>query len=151
MMSEPRQHNLLEGEKQTAVVRDGLPRVARYLTAYDDGTTGETQHVLYWEAPHLRSMEAAAWLAQRGPLPADPTPEESAAAIAALQQATATDAADAAALRQRVLGLANSAVGIQIDALTAGQVRALMALLLWRAGALDKTGAIKPLVGWLNN
>lgn len=148
-MAEPISYHLLEPEKWRAVERDGLSRVARYRTEYDDGTQGETQHVLYRDGALVRSMLAADWLAQRGPLPTDPTQTEIDAALAAQEAARVQAAADTAALRQRVLGLAGSAVGIQIDALTAGQVRALVALLLWKAGALDRNGAVRPLADWL--
>jgi hypothetical protein len=56
--------------------------------------------------------------------------------------------ADAAALRQRVLTVAQSAVGQSIDTLTAAQVRALVAVLLYKNGALDKNGVVQPLGQW---
>lgn len=78
-----------------------------------------------------------------------PTEEQLTAAIAAFDAAAATAQTEANALRTRVVNLAQSAVGVQIDALTAGQVRALVTILLWKAGAVDKTGAIKPLNTWV--
>lgn len=65
-----------------------------------------------------------------------------------LTEKTASDSADAT-LRNQVLTLAGSAVGVQIDQLTAAQVRALVAILLWKAGALTSTGAVKPLNQWV--
>jgi hypothetical protein len=54
----------------------------------------------------------------------------------------------AAALRTQVVTVAQSAVGVVITNLTAAQVRALLAVLLWKGGALDKDGKIRPLVEW---
>lgn len=124
-----------------AVERDGLARVADY----DD----DTRHVLYFNGGVVQSLSAADWLATRGPLPADPTPEQSAAAIAAREAAEQQAGQEAAALRQQVIVLAQSAVGVRADLLTAPQVRALQAILLWQAGALDKAGAVRPLVDWV--
>jgi hypothetical protein len=67
----------------------------------------------------------------------------------AFDAAQAQRQADAAALRQKVLNVAQSAVGQGIDTLTAVQVRALMACLLFKAGALDKAGVVQPLSEWL--
>lgn len=78
-----------------------------------------------------------------------PTPEQVTAAIVAYDAAQATAQTEANALRTRVVNLAQTAVGVQIDALTAGQVRALVAILLWKAGAIDSAGAIKPLGQWV--
>lgn len=119
------------------VSRDGLPR----LTTADDGTA----HVLFLDGTQLRSMPAADW---PPPLPSDPTPAQIAAAIAARATKEQQDRADAVALRQRVRSIAQSAVGTQIDALTAAQVRALIAVMLHKAGAIDKSGAIRPLDEW---
>lgn len=123
------------------VALDGLPRVA----IADDSS----QHVLYLDGTFVRSMSVADWLIQRGPLPADPTPEQIAAAIAARETATLQAAADAAALRQQILQAAQSTVGVVIDQLTAQQRNALVALLLYKAGAIDKDLKIKPLTEWV--
>jgi hypothetical protein len=120
------------------VALDGLPRVA---TA-DDGS----DHVLYLDAPHVRSMAAADW---PPPLPSAPTPAEIAAAMAARTAARVQAQQDAAALRQKVLTTAQSAVGVSVDALTAVQVRALLTILLYQQGALDKSGVVQPLAGWI--
>lgn len=127
-----------------AVERDGLPRQAMDLNG--SGTT----HVLYRENGLAHSMLADVWLAQRGALPADPTPAEIAAALAAQQQQDQQARTDAAQLRQQVLTLANSAAGVRVDALTAPQVRALVSLLLWQAGALNKDGTVRPLADWID-
>ncbi len=52
------------------------------------------------------------------------------------------------ALRTLIINLAQSAVGLQVDALTAAQTRALVAILLYKQGALTPTGAVKPLNQW---
>lgn len=44
---------------------------------------------------------------------------------------------------------AQSAVGLQLTDLTAGQVKALLAALLWRAGAVNPDGTVRPLGEWL--
>lgn len=72
-------------------------------------------------------------------------------AIADLQAARQQAAVDTAALRQQVRATAQSAVGVRVDLLSAGQVRALFALVLFREGALDRTGAIRPLAQWVRD
>lgn len=44
---------------------------------------------------------------------------------------------------------AASAAGVALADLTAGQRNALMAVLLWKAGAIDKDGTIRPLADWV--
>lgn len=129
---------LLPHDIADRVSRDGLPRQA----VADDGSA----HVLFLESGVLRSMLASDW---PPPLPGDPTPAQSAAALAAMAATDAQAKTDAALLRARVLAQAQSAVGVQIDQLTAPQIRALVALLLFKQGAIDKSGAVLPLVGWL--
>jgi hypothetical protein len=121
-----------------AVTDDTLPRVA----LADDGS----QHVLFLDGSTVRSMLASDW---PPPLPTDPTPSERAAGRAARLAAENARAADAAALRQKVMTVALSAVGQSIDTLTAQQVRALIAVLLYKAGALDAAGVVQPLAAWL--
>lgn len=122
-----------------AVRADGLPR-----QAIDDA--GAT-HVLYLDGTIVRSMLAADWA--EGTLPSDPTPAERAAAIAARAQAEVRARQDADALRARVQTVAQSAVGVSLDALTPGQVRALLALLLWKAGGVAPDGTVRALREWL--
>lgn len=120
------------------VKSDGLPRLA---TADDD-----SQHILYLNGTIVQSTVAADW---PPPLPTDPTPAQIATAIAARATAETTRKQSAIALRNRVVTVAQSAVGSQLDALTAVQVRALLACLLWKAGGLGSDGAINPLADWL--
>jgi hypothetical protein len=78
-----------------------------------------------------------------------PTEAELAAAIVAYDAAQQTAATEASALRTRVVNLAQSAVGVQIDLLSAAQRNALLAALLYKTGAIDKNGAIRPLQDWV--
>lgn len=55
----------------------------------------------------------------------------------------------AAAARALVVQTAGSAAGIAVTALTPAQVRALLAVLLWQAGALDEAGRVRPLAAWV--
>lgn len=75
--------------------------------------------------------------------------EAAAAIVAAYRDEDETNAENA--LKSRIRTLAQSAVGVQIDALTNVQVRALVAILLWKAGAVDNTGTIRPLKDWVRN
>lgn len=77
-----------------------------------------------------------------------PTPAQIAAGVTALRAAELQQAADTTALRTRVWALAQSAVGVQLDQLSAPQVRALIAVLLHKQGAIDTNGAIRPLADW---
>ena len=147
-MPEATSYSLLEPEKHSAVERDRLPRVARYRTGHNDGTEGETLHVLYWGGAIVQSMRDTEWLTQRGPLPTDPTQGETDVAVAAIAQADQQARQDAAQLRQQLLNLAQSAVGVRVDALTAVQVRALFALILRQEGALNNDLTIRPLADW---
>jgi hypothetical protein len=123
------------------VALDGLPRAVMA----DDAS----QHVLYLEGEVVRSMLAADWLSQRGPLPSVPTQQEIDAAIAAREAARQQALADAAALRQQVLTIAQSAVGVRADLLTAAQLRALFVVILWRDGAIDNALVVRPLAQWV--
>lgn len=125
---------LLDYSIHQAVGRDGLPRVGDY----DDGS----RHVLYLDGDVVRSKTVEEWGA---PLPADPTPAESAAAIQAREARR-----DEARERRRVrIRLAQSAVGVHVKDLTASQRVALVELLLFRAGALDDDLAVRPLDEWV--
>jgi len=148
-MTEATSHHLLDQDKVIVVERDRLPRVARYRTEYDDGTSGETQHVLYWGGVFVQSMIFDAWLAQRGPLPIDPTPAESDAAVAAIAQAAQQAQADAAQLRQQVLATLQTAVGVRFIDLNNAQLRAIVEALAWQAGALKPDTTVRPPSDWI--
>ena len=139
-------HHLLEPEKLDLVASDGLPRVARYRTHYSDGTSGETRHVLFLVGALVQTMTEEEWGAA---LPTDPTPEERSAAIMAREAEEEADRQAAVALRQQILTRAQSAVGVRLDDLTAGQRNALVALLLWQAGALAPDLTVRPLGSWV--
>jgi hypothetical protein len=78
-----------------------------------------------------------------------PSEQQIADAIAAYDAREQQRARDAAQLRSKVLTTAQSAAGVRIDDLTAAQVRALLACLLYQAGALDTAGVVQPLAAWL--
>ncbi len=78
-----------------------------------------------------------------------PTAAELTAASAAYDAAEAQRQAEATTLRQQVVSTAQSAVGVGITALTAAQVRALVAILLWKAGAIKADGTVKALTEWV--
>lgn len=123
------QYNLIDPTIATAVAQDHQSRQATYRVTYDDGTTGTVDQMLFWNGANVRSVPLTDWPA---------------AAQGEIQAGV-----DADALRQRVRTVAQSAVGVQFDQLTAVQLRALVAILLWREGALDNTGAVRPLVDWV--
>lgn len=54
-----------------------------------------------------------------------------------------------AVLRQQILNLAQSSVGVSLDALTAGQRNALTAAMLYLAGGVTQDMKVKPLSEWL--
>lgn len=80
-----------------------------------------------------------------------PSDTEIDTAIAAAKAAAQQAVTDAASLKQAIINQAQSAVGVLLTDLTAAQRNALVACLLWKAGALDKTLKIKPLASWLTN
>ena len=129
---------------QEAVTADGLPRVVWA----SDGT----QDVMYLtEGAYIaQSMGAAEWVGLHGALPADPTQVEIDAALAAKAAAAQQAQNDAAQLRQQILQRAQSAVGKQVDALTAGERNALIVALLWRAGGLKPDLTVRPLADWID-
>lgn len=55
---------------------------------------------------------------------------------------------DNEAIRTLVVQAAQNAVGVNLTALTAGQQRALLAILLWKAGAVNPDGTVRPLAQW---
>lgn len=71
--------------------------------------------------------------------------QQAAATLAAQQQQAATDASTT---RTLVVQTAQTAVGVNITALTAAQVRALLAVLMAKAGALNPDGTVRPLGQW---
>ena len=53
-------------------------------------------------------------------------------------------------LRTNVRATAISAVGVALTDLTQGQIKALVAILLWQQGAVANDGTINPLSDWVN-
>ncbi len=120
------------------VALDGLARVA---------TDNEgTQHVLYFDTSVVRSMLASAW---PPPLPTPPTPQEIAAAIAARQAAAQQAQADAVALRAQIVTTLQGAAGVTFANLTLVQLKAVVAAMAWKAGALNRDTTLKPPGDWL--
>ena len=116
---------IINGEAIRALVlADGQPREAQ-----DDA--GHTL-MLWREDGLVRSGLLADWPAEQ-------------ARLAALEQ----ERLDALALRQQILTVAQSAVGVAFDQLLAGQVRALFAIVLRKEGALDKDGKVRALGEWV--
>jgi hypothetical protein len=107
------------------VAQDGI---ARQATA-DDSTV----HMLFRDGLVVRSCLLADWPAEQ-------------LVLAAHEQ----ERTDAAALRTQVLTVAQSAVGVAADQLTAVQLRALFMVVLWKAGALNKNGIVQPLASWVD-
>lgn len=120
-----------------AVERDGLPRVGEY----DDGS----RHVLYLDGAVVRSMPAADW---PPPLPADPTPAEIAAAVAAREQAAQQADRDGAQLRQAIRTRLESLAGKRIDDLLVGELKTLLLYLIAREGGIDKDLKVKAPGEW---
>lgn len=60
----------------------------------------------------------------------------------------ARQTADESTLHDHMMALASSAAGAAVDQLSAEQVRALVTLLLWRAGAINADGTVRPVVEW---
>lgn len=58
------------------------------------------------------------------------------------------DKIDHAAIRALVVSAAQTAVGVSLANLTAAQVRALMAILLYQAGGVTPDGKVRPLGQW---
>jgi hypothetical protein len=131
---------LLDYTIHEAVAADGLPRVADY----DDGT----QQVLFLGGAIVQSMSTADWLTQRGPLPADPTPQQSADAVAARAAAQQAQTAKRAALRTRARTIVSGAVGVDFAALTNAQLLGLVKVMAHRLGAFDDDGLLRHYDEW---
>jgi len=79
---------------------------------------------------------------------AQPTQSQLQAASDSYDGQAAAATAAAAVLRQRIRTVAQSAIGVAADQLTATQLRSLVAVLLWKVGALDADGKIRPFAEW---
>jgi hypothetical protein len=78
----------------------------------------------------------------------EPTHAELQAAWAAIAQEEQATASADTTLRNSVLATAQGAVGKALASLTAGERNALVAILLWQAGAIKADGTIRPLAEW---
>lgn len=61
----------------------------------------------------------------------------------------AQDAAERVALRNRVVTIAQGAIGVRFEDLSNAQRNALLAALLYQMGVLDRQGRVAPLSEWL--
>lgn len=104
---------------------------ARHLAGYVLQDDGAGPYIAQWDLPEPQPTEA-----------------QLAAAIIAYDAAELVRQQEAEQLRQRVVALAQSAVGMRVDALTAAQVRALLVVLLHKGGALNNDGTVRPLGQW---
>jgi len=68
--------------------------------------------------------------------------------VAALDAAAARAVTDAASARTKAVAVATTAVGVNVAALTQAQALALIAVLLYKAGALNADGTVRPLTAW---
>jgi hypothetical protein len=109
------------------------------FTEERDPTLAGLPHVDVDEATLPDRDTRKAWRLQGGVVVAD----------AAILQAAATAATEAAALRQQILDLAQSAVGVSLSALTTAQRNALIVGLLHKAGGVTNDMKVKPLADWL--
>lgn len=101
-----------------------------------------------------RVREPAGWVMGNGtyapPTAVEFVPDLTAAEQSALDALLAEGPAAAAACAL-VLQTAQTAVGVAYGSLTAAQVRALAAVLLWQGGALAADGAVRPLAAWVRS
>jgi len=81
----------------------------------------------------------------------DPQPDEATLAQAEADYLAAAIAAEQARqqLRDQIKTLAQSAVGETLDNLTQAQLKSLVAILLWKAGAVANDLTINPLSDWV--
>jgi hypothetical protein len=94
----------------------------------------------------LTSSNATSWndiVEWYGPGP-KPTPEQ----LEAAWQIVLAERAEEKAVRDAILDAAQGAVGKSLSSLTAGERNALLAVLLFRLGAVDRSGKVRPLRQW---
>jgi len=70
------------------------------------------------------------------------------AGVAAVLSAHDPEQAPERVLRAQILVLAASAVGVRLDALTAAQQQAILAIIAWKAGAVAADLTVRPLIEW---
>jgi len=79
----------------------------------------------------------------------DPRPQPSPAELQTAWDAIQAGEQQASQLKQQVVTLVQSAVGVTVTNLDASQRNALIAAVLYRLGVLDRTGAVSPPSDWL--
>ena len=125
-MAEATEYVLTDPQIARDVMADGQPREGRYTTVYDDGSTGETIHMLYRDGEVVRSVPIADWPAE--------------------QQAQAARDAERQKHQTMNAGLktaANAHRGKAAALLTFPEIRDIMALWMDERGLLDADGKIK--------
>lgn len=105
------------------VAADQQPRQA----IADDGTV----HMLFWDAPRVRSCLLADW----------PAAQIELAAKEAERQA-------AAQLRQQIRDRLASLAGKRVDDLLVGDLKTLLLYLVWREGGIDRDLKVRPITDW---
>lgn len=78
----------------------------------------------------------------------DPRPLPTLQALEAAWQEVLAARDAAATLKAAILTTARGAEGKLLNALSAAEVRALMAILLWKAGGVAENATVKPLESW---
>lgn len=124
------------------VVPDPDAWVAHTLATLTNGEQAVTDKIKKYRQHYLDSLATEGESYQT-------KAERDAEAAAILAAAAAAAAAAHNALRQQILNLAQSAVGVQLDQLTAGQRSALTAAMLYLAGGVTQDMKVKPLAEWL--
>lgn len=87
----------------------------------------------------------AAWRLAGNP----PTESELMAAITAYDGAAQLARTDALALRQTILTTARTAEGVLLANLTTNQIKALLAILLWKEGGVKPDMTVRALAEWI--
>ena len=114
-MANPKSHHLDNPEAHVLVIIDKQPREASYTTTYEDGTTGATVHMLYYdknpksadERGEVRSMLYEEWAKPDNPIVAPPEVQP-----IAFDSLVGTDAS---ALPEEALDLLQTFGGVDAD------------------------------------
>lgn len=100
--------------------------------------------------PEGLELPTLTWYDDRVESVEDLTPEQEAALQNALDNWNAEWQADQN-FRQAVKDLATSAVGVRVDNLTTNQLKAMLAILLFQSGGLNRQLEVKPLKEWVRD
>ena len=78
----------------------------------------------------------------------EPTQQELENAWQIYSEREAAEQAASDKLKSNIVTIAQSAVGVALNDLTQGQTRALLAVMLWKAGGVAPDMTVKPLKDW---